>query len=402
MQESISELTNIWNRSLAIVKDRLNDPRVYDAFLRESYVDSLQGDTLIVVVNSSLGASILTRSYLDVILSSVREATGTDYKVTFTAQSDASKVAQEKAEEHPAFFAEAHLDPKYTFDNFVVGESNREAYQAALMIARNPGKLYNPLLLHSGSGLGKTHLLHAIGNEIRSLQPGAKVLYISAADFVDEFIKYATGYKQDQSLVQYFKTEVDVLLIDDIQFLIGKAKTMEQFFVVFQTLYTRGKQIVITSDQDPSRLDGMDERLKTRFSSGLVLPIQRPDLDTSEAILRSKIEASNLSVGDFDEDVIVFLASRFSSSVRDLEGALNRLLFYTINLEPTSHITLDITKKALSSLLSAQEDSSKLSEERIISTVADYYSLTPSQLTGKIRTARIAMARHIEIGRAHV
>lgn len=396
MSETISQLTAIWNRSLQRIKEKLSDNHIYDTFFGGSYIDSVQGNTLVVIVNSKLATTVLAKSYTSLVEECVQAETSTNYKVTFLSQSSGtSQPNKEKALEKPLFFQEAKLDSRYTFDNFVVGASNREAYQASLMISRNPGNLYNPLLLHSQSGLGKTHLLQAIGNEIKTLRPMAKVLYISAADFVDEYIKFATGYKQDQTLTQYFKSDVDALLIDDIQFLIGKAKTMEMFFVVFQSLYTQGKQIVITSDQDPSKLEGLDERLKTRFSSGLVLPIQKPDLETSQAILRSKIEANNLDVGDFDEDVIEFLASRFSSSVRDLEGALNRLLFYTVNLEPTKHIDLSTVKKAISSLISAQDEVGKLTEEKIISVVADYYSLPPAQITGKLRTSRIAMARHI-------
>ena len=249
MSESISQLTAIWNRSLARIKTKLDDDHVYDSFFDKSYVDSLQGNTLIVAVNSGLAVQILKSTYTDLVQACVQEETSSNYKVEFVKQ-DSLGGAQslEKEPKKPAFFTEARLDPKYTFDNFVVGESNREAYQASLMISRNPGGLYNPLLIHSQSGLGKTHLLQAIGNEIKASKPSAKVLYISAADFVDEYIKFATGSKQDQTLTQYFKTDVDALLIDDIQFLIGKSKTMEMFFVVFQTLYTQGKQIVITSD----------------------------------------------------------------------------------------------------------------------------------------------------------
>ena len=263
------------------------------------------------------------------------------------------------------------------------------------MISKSPGRIFNPLLLYADSGLGKTHLMQAIGNAIREENPTAKVLYLAAADFVDEYIKLAQGYKQDQSMVQFFKNEVDALLIDDIQFLIGKKKTMEMFFVIFADFIKNNKHIVITSDKHPSLLEGMDDRLVSRFQAGLVLSINRPDLATSAEILRRKIVAGGLKVEDFDEDVISLLATRFSNNVRELEGALNRLLFYTINIRPAKHITMEVATEAIQGLVSVQEDRAKLSEARIISVVAEYYSLTPSQLTGKMRTAQIALARHI-------
>ena len=263
------------------------------------------------------------------------------------------------------------------------------------MIANSPGKLFNPLLLYSESGLGKTHLMQAIGNAIHADSPTSKVLYVAASDFVDEYIRFAQGYKEEQSLTQFFKNDVDVLLIDDIQFLIGKKKTMEMFFVVFGDLVKAGKQIVITSDQHPNLLEGLDDRLRSRFQAGLVLSIKRPDLETSKAILRTKITLSGLDVNDFDEEVISFLAARFSNNVRELEGALTRLLFYTINMHPTKHITLTVATEAIQGLISAQDDKSKVTESRIINVVADYYNLTPSQITGKIRTSQIALARHI-------
>ncbi len=395
MSESVSELAQLWNRILAKIKTRLNDQRIYDSFLSGSYIDSINGNIMTVVVNSGLAATICGSTYREPILSCIEETTGTSFEVKFIQESEVKTIAETK-QSKTSFFADAHLESKFTFDNFVQGTSNREAYQASLMVARNPGSLYSPLLIHSESGLGKTHLLHAIGNCIRETNPGFKVLYISAYDFVDEYVKFANGgYEGDQSWGRYFKTEVDAWLIDDIQFLIGKPKTMEMFFVAFQALQERHKQIVITSDTNPAYIDGLDDRLKTRFGQGLVLEIRRPDLQTSEAILRLKIETSGLKVSDFDDDVISFLARRFSNNVRELEGALNRLLFYTINIKASKRITMDVAREAIASLISAQDEGSKLSEGKIIATVADYYSLTPGQLTGKIRTAQIALARHI-------
>lgn len=398
MPETVSEIARLWNASLARIEAKLHEnheQRIFDSFFAHSYVETIEGKTLLVVVNSGLAAVVLESTYKELILSSIQEATGTDFQVRFITEDQVSHGAAPKKEEGPTFFADDRLDPKYTFDNFVTGASNREAYQASLMIARNPGKLYNPLFIYSNSGLGKTHLLYAIGNAIKERSPTTKVLYTPAIHFIDEYVKFAQGYNEDLSLLQFFKNEVEVLLIDDIQILAGKKKTMDYFFQVFQTLYTSGKQIVITSDQQPGNLDGFDERLKTRFSQGLPISINPPDLATSEAILRAKIEACGLEDGVFDDDVIQFLASRFSSNIRELEGALNRLIFSTIQAQQSSHITMDATLTALSGMIDAREAKTKLSEERVIAVVADYYSFTPSQLTGKNRTAQVAMARHI-------
>lgn len=394
MSSTVSEITQLWDHVLVKVKDRLHDQRVYDSFFDNTYIDSLNGSTMIVVVNSPLAAVIINTKYADLVNRCVEDVTGTNFKLEFVDKGDLKKTREEKKEK-PHFFVDSYLDSKFSFENFVVGESNREAYQASLMISKTPGKLFNPLLLHADSGLGKTHLMQAIGNAIREENPTVKVLYVAAADFIDEYIKLAQGYKEEQSLTQFFKNDVDVLLIDDIQFLIGKKKTMEMFFVVFADLVRAGKQIVITSDKHPSLLEGLDDRLKSRFQAGLVLSIKRPDLNTSVEILRRKIGASGLHVEDFDDDVISFLAARFSNNVRELEGSLTRLLFYTINIRPTKHITMDVASEAMQGIIAAQDDRTKLSESRIIAAVADYYSLTPSQLTGKIRTAQIALARHI-------
>lgn len=394
MSQTVSEIAQLWDHILLKIRDRLNDQRVYDSFFDKTYIDSLDGSTMIVVANSSLAPLIINSKYLDLVTRCVQDVTGTNFTLKFVDKAGAKETHKEQ-EQRPVFFADSHLDAKFTFENFVVGESNREAYQAALMIAKNPGKFFNPLLLYSDSGLGKTHLVQAIGNTLKEEMPNMKVLYVAAADFVDEYIKFAQGHKEEQSLTQFFKDDVDCLLIDDIQFLIGKKKTMEMFFIIFADLIRAGKQIVITSDQHPNLLEGLDDRLRSRFQAGLPLSIQRPDLTTSSEILRMKIASSGLDVADFDDDVISFLASKFSNNVRELEGALNRLLFYTINMKPTKHITIEVASEAIQGLVSTTDDKARLSESRIVATVADYYSLTPSQLTGKIRTSQIALARHI-------
>ena len=271
----------------------------------------------------------------------------------------------------------------------------REALQAPNDSA-NPGKMFNPLFIYSDSGLGKTHLLHAMGNYIKKNSPAAKVLYISTDDFVDEFIHYVHGDKDSESLKDFFK-KVDFLLVDDIQFLADKTKTEEMFFHIFNNLVSAGKQIVLTSDRHPTDLKGLESRLVSRFSSGLTVNITKPDLETSKAILRKKITANNLDINRFDDEVITFFADKFSNNVRELEGALNRLLFYIINIRETNHVTMEIAAESVQPLIDNEEMKTKLSKEKVINVVADYYNLTPSQLAGRIRTQQIALARHISM-----
>jgi chromosomal replication initiator protein len=264
------------------------------------------------------------------------------------------------------------------------------------MIASNPGKLfnYNPLFIYSHSGLGKTHLLHAIGNYVKDNAPALKVLYITTDDFVDEFIKYVHGDRESENLKDFFKA-IDVLMVDDIQFLSDKTKTEEMFFHIFNALVNAGKQIILTSDRHPTELRGLEARLVTRFGSGLTMNITKPDQATCVEILKRKIETNGLDSKSFDHDVLDFFAERFSNNVRELEGALNRLLFYVINIKQAKHIDMALAIESVQPLIGPNGPKTGVTETKIITTVADYYNLTPNQLTGKIRTSQIAMARHI-------
>jgi chromosomal replication initiator protein len=395
MDQSVSEIAALWNRILGRIKTRLNDPLVYDNFFSDTYIDSIQSNTMNVVANSALAVSILSSQYKAMIDQIVQEATESNFEIKFIEAGQIKKEA-EKAPSKPTYFAEVNkLNPAFTFKSFVVGQSNRPAYQAALMVSQNPGKLYNPLLIYSNSGLGKTHLLHAIGSAIKEKNPNTRVLYITTQDFLDEYIKFVNGNSEGQSIKDFFHDCVDVLLVDDIQFLVGKKGTEELFFSVFQSLYNAGKQIVITCDVNPSQLQGLDNRLKTRFTSGLPIDIKTPDKETCESILKMKIQANGLSVDNFDPEVISYFAQKFGNNVRELEGALNRLLFYIVNVHPSSHVDIQTAMDSVRDLTNVQDDETQLSITKIINTVADYYNLAPYQLTGRIRTSQIALARHI-------
>lgn len=395
MRPSISEITQLWDRVLERLKAKINDRHIFDSFFAGSYLHGIDANMMVVVVNSGLAATLLATKYLDLIAATVRDVTESEFSLKFIQSSEIPTVTKQ-LEKKPTFFANSFINRKFTFDNFVVGTSNREASQAALMIASNPGKLfnYNPLFIYSNSGLGKTHLLHAVGNYIKDNAPTLKVLYISTDDFVDEFIKYVHGDRESENLKDFFKS-IDVLMVDDIQFLADKTKTEEMFFHIFNALINAGKQIILTSDRHPSELRGLESRLVSRFNSGLTMNITKPDQATCVEILKRKIETNGLDVKSFDQDVLEFFAERFSNNVRELEGALNRLLFYVINIKQVKHIDMELAVESVQPLIGPNGPKTGLSETKIINTVADFYNLTPSQLTGKIRTSQIAMARHI-------
>ena len=286
-----------------------------------------------------------------------------------------------------------HLSAELTFDNFVVGNCNRIAQNAALAVALKPGT-YNPLFLHSNSGLGKTHLLNAIGNYVKKKFPGKRILYTNAEAFVNDYVE-AISNNTIATFNRRYRS-VDVLLIDDIQFIANKEGSMEMFFNIFNTLQHSGKQIVITSDKPPVELKGMENRLVSRFRQGLTVTIDNPEFETAKAILKKKIESRMIDY-PIDEEVLDFIASHFNKDVRDLEGAVTTLLFYKVvcgqNLD---HISLDFALEAFDNPDNTTTVTKKeATPDTIKETVASYYNLSVTQLTSKSRTNNIITARHI-------
>lgn len=394
MSKTISEITQIWDRTLARLQEKLPDRHVYSAFFPDTYIHSINGDLITVITNSNFAKSMLNTTYRDLIEQTLGEITQSNYSVNFIERSEIPRASEIIQEQKPTFFKNAKVNPNLTFDNFVVGQtSNLQAYQASIVVANSPGKLYNPLFLFSASGLGKTHLLHAIGNHIKANNPNLVVLYVTADEFTDEFIRFIRE-SPSGSMKDFFRT-IDVLLMDDVQFLANKPATSESFFHSFNLLVNAGKQIVLTSDRHPSELQGLEDRLVTRFSSGLQINITTPDLETRKNILRKKISLNNLEIEDFDDEVITFFAENFPNNVRELEGALNRLLFYVVSIAPTKHVTMDVALNSVQSLINVKDVATKLSETKIINVVADYYNLTTALLIGKNRTGQVALARHI-------
>ena len=287
----------------------------------------------------------------------------------------------------PIDFSGTRLNPKYTFDTFVIGSSNRFANAAATAVGELPAKAYNPLFIYGGSGLGKTHLLHAIGNYALSLYPHLKVKYVSSEEFTNDFINSIRDDRAEQFQRRY--RQVDILLIDDIQFIQGKEQTVEEFFHTFNTLYNANKQVVITSDVPPKQLEGLGDRMRSRFEMGLLTDIQPPDLETRIAILRKKAIGEDL---DVDDDVLEFIASRISSNIRELEGSLIRVTAYA----HLTHQKIDrsLAEMVLKDVLSDPDDT-EITVALIMGQVSDYFGVSIDQMCSADRSRLIVDARQI-------
>ncbi len=281
----------------------------------------------------------------------------------------------------------SNLIPKYRFENFVKGKSNELAYATAVAVSNSPGKTYNPLFLYGGVGLGKTHLMHSIGNFVLDMDPSTKVLYCSTETFMNELINSIRQNKNQEFRNKY--REIDVLLIDDIQFLSDKEGTQEEFFHTFNTLYNANKQIVISSDQPPKELRTLEDRLRSRFSWGVIVDITLPDFETRTAILEKKAEQDNIKI---PKDVTKFIAKNIVSNIRDLEGALNKVSAYaTLSGSP---ITQELAEMALKDII-INNEKPEITVEYIQQVVADYFKITPEEIKSKKRTQNITYPRQI-------
>ena len=399
MDYSISEIAKIWRETLKIVDERLNDRNMFDNFFANSYIYDIRGNTATVVVGSATAERLLSSKYIDIIRDAIAEVTDSNFDLVFVQQSSITKSNirvnnTQKEESEPSFFKDARLRSELTFESFVDGEFNQEAYKAASVVAKNPGQIFNPLFIYSNSGLGKTHLLHAVGNAIKAKKPNTKVLYIDANDFVEEYVKFVKGEKDSETLKD-FVCGYDVLLFDDVQFLENKVKTEEMFFYIYQKMVNSDKQIVITSDRQPNELKGLEDRLITRFSQGLTVKINDPDQNTCVKILEKQIKNAGLEIDNFDPAVLLFYADKFSDNVRELQGKFKRLIFYVSEMKQVEKIDLDVAIEAVQNITNIKNAAAQLSEQKIINVVSNYYKLSPNELTGKTRTGQIALARHI-------
>ena len=393
---TVSQNKELWNNILALVSKE-NDKTIFDAFFRNTSIYKVDGSKIFILCESKLGKEILRDRFANYLSQKINQATSSNYTPIFVTQDDLKDKQKfvDSSTEEPSYFKNSIIDPNYTFDNFVVGPSNSEAQKAALYTATAPGGIYQTLFIYGGSGLGKTHLLSAIGNYIKNTLPEKKVLYFSSQDFLNEYLDFVSGDTRREQLYKFLKS-FDVLLIDDIQMLKDKKKTQEFFFNIYEDFRQNHKQICFTSDRLPGELEGIDQRILTRFTSGLSVSITKPDTETCVQILKTKIVASGSDLSTYDDDVLFFMADKFKDSVRSLEGALIRLNFYA-SINKAEHIDLKLCTEALQSMVDVSDANSKVTEQKILNAVSSYYSLSVSQITGKIKSGNIVNARHVAI-----
>lgn len=387
-------LKDTWSRTLNIISESPTIPKeVFDTYYATSTLEKLEKDEALVVVENFISFSIL-KNASGMLEAALESQLGTHVPIRFIQQSE---LEQEKIAVSDSIIQNEYIcsiiNPNYTFSNFVTGKSNAQAHLASLTVASNLGLIYNPLFIYGNSGLGKTHLLNAIGNYVHTNFPNRKVGFISGLDFV-EGVSKSIKNKTIEEFKNSFK-ELDLLLVDDIQFIAGKEKTHEVFFTVFNELVNNRKQICITADRTPSEIKGLEERIISRFNQGLNVNIEAPEYETSINILKSKISNNTTISQTIDDEVLSYIATNFSQDVRSLEGAIKRLLFYAINWGPADedHITLSLAVEAFKDQVSENRDS--LSIIKIRKVVCDYYNLTKAQITSATRTKNIATARHI-------
>jgi len=397
-------LKEVWNQVCDyLITNQKIELEVVSAFYKTASLYEFNDQKAILIVPNVIAKQIILPS-VDMINGALLDLNYIDHDVSIELlqKSDISKLeTSTNINETPISFEENDefkpmpLQSDRTFDNFVVGDCNRESQAAALACAIMPGKKFNPLFIYGNSGLGKTHLLMAIGNYIQKAYPTKKIYYTESLKFVDMVVHAIQTNKID-----YFKKymyNVDVFLVDDIQFLAGKEKSHEIFFSIYNELKNNGKQICIASDRQPKEIKGLEERLISRFSSGLSVGIDSPEFETSLAILRRKISDSGNDITDVEEEGLAYIASNFSGNVRDLEGAWNRVLFYAIMFqEDKTVIHFETVVNALKNQ-AVVNDKTGISPNKIIKSVADYYNLDKQQISGKTRTKNVSNARHISI-----
>ncbi len=385
-----------WDDILKMVKEEHGLTEVsFNTWIKPLEIFAIENNTLYILVPSEqMGLSYINKKYYLPLKVAITEITGIEYDIEFIlpdqAQSLNFKNTKTTDALKPTKGDHSNLNPNYTFDTFVVGSNNRFAQSAALAVAESPGESYNPLYIYGGPGLGKTHLMHSIGHFIIDQKPNTKVLYVTSEEFTNEVIEsIRNGNATAMTKFRDKYRTVDVLMIDDIQFIIGKESTQEEFFHTFNTLQTQGKQIILTSDKPPKEMETLEERIRSRFEWGLMADIGVPDYETRMAILRKKAETDNFNI---DDEILNYIATNISSNIRELEGALNKLFAFH-NLEHT-YITMEIAERELANIITPDKPR-EITAQLIIEVVSEHFHISVDQMISKNRSNDIAKPRQI-------
>ncbi|CUO81284.1 chromosomal replication initiator protein DnaA [Clostridium sp. NSJ-49] len=392
-----TELKGLWEKTLNIIKSEMSEVS-FNTWIKSCEPISISSNTIKISVPNSFTQDILEKRYKDLVINSIEAACSKLYKIEFLIASEIQDIEEvpekKKASNNKDTMSvtvndemSSTLNPKYTFASFVIGNSNRFAHAASLAVAESPAQAYNPLFIYGGVGLGKTHLMHAIGHYILQNNPNAKVVYVSSEKFTNELINAIKDDKNEEFRNKY--RNVDVLLIDDIQFIAGKERTQEEFFHTFNTLHEANKQIILSSDRPPKEIPTLEDRLRSRFEWGLIADIQAPDFETRMAILKKKADVEKL---DVPNEVMVYIATKIKSNIRELEGALIRIVAYSSLTN--RDITVDLASEALKDIISNKQNKN-ITIDIIQDVVAAYFNLRVEDLKSQRRTRNVAYPRQI-------
>ena len=382
-----SELKELLTKAKELLKDETTKIS-YETWIKNLEIQSADNNNIVLLATSTFQKDAIEARYHDLLTNTFRYITNKDCNVSIISKEELTDIPEANLDlsDNSTGYSNLTLNPKYTFDTFVVGNNNRFAHAAALAVAEAPAASYNPLFIYGGVGLGKTHLMHAIGNSILRNNRDSKILYVTSEKFTNHLINAIKDNKNEQFRTKY--RNIDVLLIDDIQFIAGKERIQEEFFHTFNTLHESGKQIIISSDRPPKDIQLLEDRLKSRFEWGLIADISNPDYETRLAILRKKAQLDNIII---DDEILSNIANRIDSNIRELEGTLNKLIAKS-SLTNTS-ITMEMAEKAINDIVSQQDK--VISSEFIQETVAKYFNISAKDLKGSKRSNDIAFPRQI-------
>ena len=390
----MEKIISKWDEILNTVKKEHEISDIsFDTWMRPLEVYAVEENTLYILAPFEQMALIyIQKKYYLPLKVAIGEVVGVEYDIQFILPEHAKSLNIKKPAKKAASLngANSNLNPNYTFETFVVGNNNRFAQSASLAVAESPGETYNPLYIYGGPGLGKTHLMHSIGHFILDQNPNAKVIYVTSEQFTNEVIEsIRNGNASSMTKFRDKYRTVDVLMIDDIQFIIGKESTQEEFFHTFNALQTQGKQIILTSDKPPKDMETLEERIRSRFEWGLMADIGIPDYETRMAILRKKAENDNFYI---DDEILNYIANNIKSNVRELEGALNKLLAYNVLCNET--ITMDIAQQELQNIITPDKPR-EITPQLIIEVVTEHFNISMDQMISRSRSSDIAKPRQI-------